>query len=159
MRRTPLFLPPTLPPPPPCRDGHMQFIMQKHPRAAGVGGQEGRYRRCSVSFQHQQVLKVPDSEKYIFLCCCAVFQHLYTPRLLFYFDEDRLAGKLKHNVEYSVHIKNQRLQNLCACDGLIWSIVNSPLQGANRRVVTSLLQEIFSKCFIWILTPRSRTTL
>lgn len=94
----------------------MQFIMQKHPRAAGVGGQEGRYRRCSVSFQHQQVLKVPDSEKYIFLCCCVVFQHLYTPRLLFYFDEDRPAGKL---TEFSVHIKNQRFPNLCACDGLI----------------------------------------
>lgn len=96
-------------------------------------------------------------KKYIFLCCCVVFQHLYTPRLLFYFDEDRPAGKL---TEFSVHIKNQRFPNLCACDGLIWSIVNdSPLQGANRRVVTKLLEEIFSNCFIWILTPRSRTTV
>ena len=111
MRRTPLFLPPPLPPPPPpCRDGHMQFIMQKHPRAAGVGGQEGRYQRCSVSFQHQQVLKVPDSEKNILLCCCVVFQHLYTPRLLFCFDEDRPTRKLEHNAEFSVHIENQRFQ-------------------------------------------------
>ncbi len=63
MRRTPRFLPP---PPTPRRDGHMQFIMQKHPCSAGVGGQEGRYPRCSALFQKQQVPKVPDSEKYIF---------------------------------------------------------------------------------------------
>ncbi|KAK5924633.1 hypothetical protein CgunFtcFv8_017229 [Champsocephalus gunnari] len=39
---TPPPLPPLPPPPPPRRDGHMQSIMQKLPRSAGAGVQEGR---------------------------------------------------------------------------------------------------------------------